>query len=45
MGLHVVAQVKGWKVQPIVIVGGACVSIHVESFNINIKALGVLESK
>ena len=26
-------------------VGGACGSIHVESFNRNVKALGFLESK
>ena len=26
-------------------VGGLCGSVHVESFNKNIKALGVLESK
>ena len=26
-------------------VGGTCGSVHVESFNKNIKALGVLESK
>jgi hypothetical protein len=28
-----------------VFVGGTCGSIHVESFNRNMKALGVLESK
>jgi hypothetical protein len=28
-----------------VFVGGACGSVHVESFNKNMKALGVLESK
>jgi hypothetical protein len=44
-GLQVVCQVKGWKVQQIVFVGGTCGSIHVESFNRNMKALGVLESK
>jgi hypothetical protein len=33
------------KVQQIVFVGGTCGSIHVESFNRNMKALGVLESK
>ena len=31
--------------QQIVFVGGACGSVHVESFNKNMKALGVLESK
>ena len=44
-GLQAVGQVKGWKVHQIVIVGGTCGSIHVESFNRNMKALGVLESK
>jgi hypothetical protein len=44
-GLHAVGQVKGWKVQQIVVVGGTCGSVHVESFNKNMKALGVLESK
>ena len=44
-GLQAVGQVKGWKVHQIVFVGGTCGSIHVESFNRNMKALGVLESK
>jgi hypothetical protein len=44
-GLQAVGQVKGWKLQQIVFVGGTCGSIHVESFNKNMKALGVLESK
>jgi hypothetical protein len=44
-GLQAVGQVRGWKVQQIVFVGGTCGSIHVESFNRNMKALGVLESK
>jgi hypothetical protein len=38
-------HVKGWKIQQTVFVGGTCGSIHVESFNRNMKALGVLESK
>jgi hypothetical protein len=33
------------KVQQLVFVGGTCGSVHVESFNENMKALGVLESK
>jgi hypothetical protein len=41
-GLQAVGQVKGWKVQQIVFVGGTCGSVHVESFNKNMKALGVL---
>ena len=44
-GLQEVGQVKGWKVQQIVFVGGTCGSVHVELFNSNMKALGVLESK
>jgi hypothetical protein len=44
-GLQAVGQVKGWKVQQIVFFGGTCGSIYVESFNRNMKALGVLESK
>ncbi len=45
-GLQAVGQVKGWpKVQQIVFVGGTCGSVHVESFNKNMKAFGVLESK
>jgi hypothetical protein len=37
-GLQAVDQVKGWKVQQIVFVGWTCGSIHVESFNRNMKA-------
>ena len=44
-GLHAVGRVKGWKVQQLVFVGGTCGSVHIESFNKNMKALGVLESK
>jgi hypothetical protein len=44
-GLRAVGQVKGWQTQQIVFVGGACGSVHVESFNKNMKTLGVLESK
>ena len=44
-GLQAVGQVKGWKVHQIVLVGGNRGSVHVESFNKNMKALGVLESK
>jgi hypothetical protein len=44
-GLHAVGQVKGWKVQQLVFVGGTCGSVQVGSFNKNMKALGVLESK
>jgi hypothetical protein len=36
---------QGWKEQQLVFVGETCGSVHVESFNSNMKALGVLESK
>jgi hypothetical protein len=41
-GLQAVGQVKGWQTQQNVFIGGACGSVHVESFNKNMKALGVL---
>jgi len=44
-GLRSVGQVKGWQTQHIVFVGWAFGSVHVESFNKNMKALGVLDSK
>jgi len=44
-GLRAVGQVKEWQTQQIVFVSGACGSVHVESFNKNMKALEVLESK
>ena len=44
-GVQAVGQVKGWKVQQLVFVSGTCGSVHFESFNKNMKALGVLESK
>ena len=43
-GLQAVSLVKGWKVQQVVF-GGTCGSVHVESFNRNMKTLGVLDSK
>jgi hypothetical protein len=45
VGLRAFSQVKGWQTQQIVFVGGACGLVHVELFNKNMKALGVLESK
>ena len=44
-GLRAVGQVKRWQTQQIVFVGVACGLVHVESFNKNMKAKGVLESK
>ena len=35
----------GWTVKLIIFVGGTCGSIHVQTFNSNLKELGVLESK
>jgi len=43
--LQAVGRVNGWQAQQIVFVGGTCGSVHVESFNKNMKALEVLESK
>ena len=43
-GLQAVSLVKGWKVQQVVF-GGTCGSVHVESFNSNMKTLGFLETK
>jgi hypothetical protein len=34
-----------WKVKLIVFVGGTCGSVHVQTFNDNLKELGVVESK
>jgi len=34
-----------WKVKLIVFVGGACGSVHVQTFNNNLKELGVIDSK
>jgi len=34
-----------WKVKLIVFVGGTCGSVHVQTFNNNLKELGVVESK
>ena len=45
VGLRAFSQVKGWQTQQIVFVGGTCGLVHVESFNKNMKALGVLETK
>jgi hypothetical protein len=42
-GFHAVGQVKGWKVQQLLFVGGTCGSVHVKSFNKNMKALGSLK--
>ena len=44
-GQQAVGQAKGWEVQQIVFVGGTSGSIHTHSFNSNMKALRVLESK
>jgi hypothetical protein len=35
----------GWKVKLIIFVGGTCGSVHVQTFNNNLKELGVIESK
>ena len=35
----------GWTVKLIIFVGGTCGSVHVQTFNSNLKELGVVESK
>jgi hypothetical protein len=35
----------GWKVKLIIFVGGTCGSVHVQTFNNNLKEHGVIESK
>ena len=35
----------GWKVKLLIFVGGTCGSVHVQTFNNNLKELGVVESK
>jgi hypothetical protein len=36
---------EGWKVKLIIFVGGTCGSVHVQTFNNNLKELGVVKSK
>jgi hypothetical protein len=36
---------EGWKVKLIIFVGGTRGSVHVQTFNNNLKELGVIESK
>ncbi len=36
---------SGWKIKPLIFVGGTCGSIHVQTLNDNLRELGVLESK
>ncbi len=36
---------SGWTVKLIIFVGGTCGSVHVQTFNSNLKELGVVESK
>jgi hypothetical protein len=40
-----VSENGGWKIKQIVFVGGTCGSVHAQTFNENIKELGVVESK
>ena len=35
----------GWTIKLIIFVGGTCGSVHVQTFNNNLKELGVVESK
>jgi len=36
---------EGWKAKLIIFVGGTCGSVHAQTFNNNLKELGVVESK
>ncbi len=36
---------KGWTIKLIIFVGGTCGSVHTQTFNNNLKELGVVESK
>ncbi len=38
-------ETRGWKIKLIIFVGGTCGSVHTLTFNSNLKALGVVESK
>jgi ribonuclease HI len=40
-----VGENGGWKIKLVVFVGGTCGSVHAQTFNNNLKELGVLESK
>jgi hypothetical protein len=36
---------RGWRIKLIIFVGGTCGSVHTQTFNNNLKELGVVESK
>jgi hypothetical protein len=36
---------RGWKINLMIFVGGTCGSVHAQTFNNNLKELGVFESK
>jgi hypothetical protein len=40
-----VSENGGWKIKQIVFVGGTCGSVHAQTFNENLKELGVIKSK
>ena len=40
-----VGENSGWKIKLIIFVGGTCGSVHTQTFNNNLKELGVVESK
>ena len=44
-GLQAIGRRKGWQIQQLVFVGGACGSVGQDSYNENLKVLEVLESK
>ena len=37
-----VGENSGWKIKPIIFVGGTCGSVHVQTLNNNLKELGVI---
>jgi hypothetical protein len=40
-----VGENGGWKIKLIIFVGGTCGSVHAQTFNNNLKELGIVESK
>jgi hypothetical protein len=38
-----VGENGGWKIKLIIFVGGTCGSVHTQTFNNNLKELGVVE--
>jgi hypothetical protein len=45
MAGEAVGENNGWKIKLTIFVGGTCGSVHTQTFNNNLKELGVVESK